>query len=774
MGWQDAPVVQGQGWQSAPVVDSGGIPGARSLADQIPGNQPVGTAAPSALTVGNILSTAAKRPLEVLEVPLALTATALGGIPTYLSGAFGPEVQRKVAGQVMYQPRGQLAQEALAAVGKGFEESKLPPFMPAVAAPGMLQRSMIPATRALVDTGSATAATLGEAVAQPFVRRAINQAQQNLAQSYQNAAQIEAAQLAQKHGIAINPVVANPTPANKAKAIVAGTATMDPYFAQQNQGKWTGLVKKDLGMPANSVLDAAAYDKALDKASKPYDPVRNVIMQPTDEVVQSLEAVRIPATIGAENAAPAVNALVDNAQQLLSQGRTGGDLLRDIRQLRRNANSIYQSQKAGMAPDPAKVATADASIKLANALEQLIDANVTDPQALKRIQMARTRLAQIYDLERATDNVTGQIDPAKLADALRTNPNMTGIGADIGKIAGNFPGIAQTQPGAAPILPSAQRGGVGAAIGAPIGGAIGGPVGAGVGMVLGGSAGAAVRPVMARRFGTPEYQAAHAIPRDYRAPAAVAEPSYTPNFEMQGRPYVPQEPVPNKMLGFDPNAPGAATAQMNRLRAEDVMGQQFITRQIMAEEAAQAAAEAAARRPARGEVMLELDPITGRLRETSQGVKGATPETFQNFGSSLATAADKVAAGKTFDMTAAEKVAWNKTKVDLADVMPGMKALSDKAIAAKMMDRDWASQAVTKARQQAAAFDQIAARAKDAQAKAKAIADRERMLDLAEQMEEGLRNPRPVSTGGQGPKTRAFQRNRLNPDQEVLNQLLGK
>ena len=84
------------------------------------------------------------------------------------------------------------------------------------------------------------------------------------------------------------------------------------------------------------------------------------------------------------------------------------------------------------------------------------------------------------------------------------------------------------------------------------------------------------------------------------------------------------------------------------------------------------------------------------------------------------------------------------------------------------------SEAVTKAREQAAAFEQIAARAKDAQARAKAIADRERMLDLADQMEEGLRAPRPVSTGGQGPKTRAFQRNRLNPDQEILNQLLGK
>jgi hypothetical protein len=43
-------------------------------------------------------------------------------------------------------------------------------------------------------------------------------------------------------------------------------------------------------------------------------------------------------------------------------------------------------------------------------------------------------------------------------------------------------------------------------------------------------------------------------------------------------------------------------------------------------------------------------------------------------------------------------------------------------------------------------------------------------------MEESLMAPRPTSAGGQGPKTRAFQRNKLNmlSDQEVVNKLLEK
>ena len=194
---------------------------------------------------------------------------------------------------------------------------------------------------------------------------------------------------------------------------------------------------------------------------------------------------------------------------------------------------------------------------------------------------------------------------------------------------------------------------------------------------------------------------------------------------------------------------------MATLRAEDVR-RAGVSRAIGQEaEARQAAAEAAARRPAGGEVMLEIDPATGRMREASQGVRGATPETFQNFGANLQSAAEKVTAGKRFDMTAAEKVAWERTKVDLAEVAPGMKALTDKAIAERMMDRAWVDDAVKKARERAEGFARIESKAKDAAVKRRAAADRERMLDLLEALENRFRAPRTVELGGQGPKTRA-------------------
>jgi hypothetical protein len=85
----------------------------------------------------------------IIETPMALAANVATGIPVYLAGVGGPEFQRKVAGQIQYQPRTQTAQDALGAIAAGFEASKLPPFisgglglgMNALAGPAMQQTS---------------------------------------------------------------------------------------------------------------------------------------------------------------------------------------------------------------------------------------------------------------------------------------------------------------------------------------------------------------------------------------------------------------------------------------------------------------------------------------------------------------------------------------------------------------------------------------------------------------------------------------------------------
>jgi hypothetical protein len=203
--------------------------------------------------------------------------------------------------------------------------------------------------------------------------------------------------------------------------------------------------------------------------------------------------------------------------------------------------------------------------------------------------------------------------------------------------------------------------------------------------------------------------------------------------------------------------------QMGALRAEDARVRETSMRQGRAAEAAQAAAEAAApRKPTSGGMLFDLDPVTGKLRAADRGVKGATPEIWQaNTGANLKSASEKAAMGRGFDMTAAEKVAWNKTSVDLKTVSPEFSKLTDKQILAKMQDREWVQDALNKAQQKAAMYDVLERQSQDRLAQSLARVNREKMLDVVEQLQDTL-GSRPSSRGyGQGPKTRAFQRGLL-------------
>ena len=294
-------------------------------------------------------------------------------------------------------------------------------------------------------------------------------------------------------------------------------------------------------------------------------------------------------------------------------------------------------------------------------------------------------------------------------------------------------------------------------------------------------------------------------------------------FTMPPQPYFGAAPTPYAQRSLPNEVPQQKARQLYESQKRADLAQGF--------------RESDERLPASGEILFDFDPITGRLvpaqpqgtalpqmsalESAVQKMSGQMVfepktqyETVQT-GSYLNRApmyetrptemltltpaeAKKYALptrqGQAFAMTAEEKIAWNKAKADLAEVMPGMKALSDEAIAAKMMDRDWTAKAVQNARtkaeqlakQEAALAEQLANRdnlrlmAREIDAKNKELAriqaERQSLMDLAEQMDETLRAPRPVSTGGQGPKTRAFQRNKLNmlSDQEALNKLLEK
>jgi hypothetical protein len=264
---------------------------------------------------------------------------------------------------------------------------------------------------------------------------------------------------------------------------------------------------------------------------------------------------------------------------------------------------------------------------------------------------------------------------------------------------------------------------------------------------------------------------------------ALVEPEIRPNFVFgQPDPLVDVRPVPPsagpRQIGMD--SPADVTA---RLRAEDARR----TRMAQMAEAEGLAAEGRGRAPTSGEVLFDLDPITGQLRPSSQGIRGATPETFQDYTNTLRSSINKISSGQRFTLDAAEKVAFDKTRVDLAEVAPGFKALNDRAIADKMMDRNWVQETLQRAREKDAAFAEIEQRArspelmgaraesaKNAEMLRQASEARDRVKSSIDLLEEQLRQMRPdTSRKQQGPKTRAAKRNALRgDDDEILNKLV--
>lgn len=657
--------------------------------------------------------------------------------------------------------------------------------------------------------GAIEKATAG--VKLPFDAQLQAKQQRLSAESYARGPQIDAALDAQRLGIALNPIDIDPKSVGaKISTTIAGDRGA-AAIEKANAAQINRIALNEMGLPeGTSLAGADAFNKARAAVAEPYGKIAQIpVIQADDATRQALNGLRQDKSlIGGEPTAKAIDKLVDSALEKVDGGLSGKDFLANVSNLRAAAKRIYKNPNAS----PKQIALADANLAIANTLEGMIEKSIFDPRLVSDFRAARQQMARIYGYEAATDFNTGLVNPSKIARVTAGDNAMTGDIAALGRIAGNFPSAfrASVESPWQPLTSRLTRAGVGGTTGALAGYQLGGFTGSAIGTALGAIGGDVVSGLMAKRIASPEYQAGLSV-RDFRLPItnqmaaqaagttanlpavfdprnALVQPTDIVAYASDGTPITAEQAFsrPNWIYGrpdvqITPARPGggpaalpapSAEGTLNALRVEEARRAQMSRTLGQQSEAQAAAAEAAAgRRPTSGEVILDFDPVTGRFREASQGLKGATPETFSNFGADLTSAAQKVAEGRRFDLSATEKIAWEKTKVDLAEVAPGFKTMTDKAITEKMMDRQWVQDTITKARDKAAAFDKIAQNAKTAEARQKAMADRERMMDLMESLEDQLRGPRPIAGKTQGPKTREFNRNRLRPSQDNENAL---
>lgn len=738
-----------------------------------------------------------------IEVAPAMASGLVSGVvapiagigATLTSGKYGTQegirVGEETAKRVQkefYQPRTEQGQEYTQAVG----ETLAPLVGVPIPTLNQLGKSAPAAIRAVSDAVRSEANLVGGAIAAPLEARAARIQESRVAESYQNASKIDAATAARNLDLGLNPAVSNPTLPNKIRSALAENINVNRELNNNNIAKLPNIIKNDLGLPPETTLNSKGYTLSREQVSGPYNEVRKLPALTADEaILAKLDALRSEALIGGESAAKVVGNLIDDAIQKIDAGLTGNLAVKNIQQLRNEAQTIRNAGRKGAAITPEQTATADAKMGIANAIESLIEGNIQDPKFLGRFRDARVKMATSYAYENATDFNTGKIDPQAIAKITASDNALTGTIADIGKIAGNFPdvmnlGAAQTVSGRRHLVRSSVSGTIGLAAGLPFGQPI-------AGALVGAAIGEAATALGAKRIASLANQQKQALPPDYRPKQGLLSPAdinYGPN---QVVPYRPEVVGPStggqanklRIIGYNENGrpiykaeesrQGFTTPQQPPEFGPTVFESQRglpneVPKQIYeAQKNAELAQEfraAAERQPTGRGSVLEFDPITQTYKVGGAGVKGATPEIFMaDTGQSLNIASEKVAAGKLFDLTAAEKVAWDKTKVNLANAVPELRLLTDKAIASKMMDRQWIDSTIQKIKDKAQAYDDIANRSANAAAKREASIARDKLYDELTDLETALTPARPVSGTGQGPKTRQF-----NLEQTLRNQ----
>jgi hypothetical protein len=789
-----------------PAQPSNGIPTGRANVDQIPGYGgavPASTAAPArpesgffgkllapvetAVALGTGLVTA-----PVVEASKVYGTLTSGKYGTQAGIRAGEETGRKVQKffQPQYSPESQAQQEAisnaLASTGLQGVPLNMMGNMATLARPAVQQAAAI--------------------VKPPLEARQQRIQTQRVKESELAAPRIDAAKDAIELGLAMDPALSNPSTIARLKTAAVGTTGLQSNLSKVNLPKAAKIAREEMGLPETIKLDAKAFEtaRAAPEISGAYDKVRAIPKVAGDEtVLTDIDKLRVAPMVGDTGQAASVNNFLDTVKGQLQAGTDGATAVQSIRQLRRDAQAIYNQQSAGInPPSPEAIARADINMGVARALENAIENSITDPKLVTDFRNARTALGRTYDYERATNLATGVVDPPTLAALAAEGKPLSGKLAKLANVAANFP---ETMQGGVVREPTfrekATRSGAAGTMGAIIGSPLGLP-----GAVIGGAAGAAggniASALAARRMASPEYQRAKAMPQDYRPipsglpttkpvnalvpyreTGEVLMPGEFPNFVMQPNQYPPRTTfvgpetggAPQLGMGREPVGGGQTAA----LRAEDARLRAMYEARDLQAQAAAAQAEAAARQPARGGTPLVFDE-RGRLVPASETLRGATPDIqiIESTGKNLAGAADILASGRSPALMSAEqKIAWSKTKVDLADVVPSMRALNDKALAGKMMDRAWVEDAIIKAREKAAAFDEMSKRASNAQLIRDAAIKREQMLDAVEALEAQLGAARPVKRGSQGPKTQAAQRNKnaLSPtEDEIKNALAGR
>ena len=753
----------------------GGVTAApKSLVDQIPGMPPVTAPTPTPSLYQRVLGAAEVVPGLIGGAVSSVAAPVAGLVSSLTSGKFGtPEgaaagerTVKRTQEMLGYRPVTQPGAENIQAVG----EAMAPLVGVPVPTMNALARTSGAPIRLATNALRGEAELAGGAVSNLATAPAARKAAAQKVDIARHAVRNQTLEEGQALGLKVTPGSVTPSIQNVTLERLGGKSRLESQIQEQNTLVFDNTARRALDLPENTTRLEPETTQAVraEEFQKGYAPLMQAGQIASDNTFASTMQNIAEKYTGPSRSFPgAVPETVSKAIDTYSVPTfDAADALTASAKLREEAASNFRKGENGVAKAQREIATA-----LEDQIERHLTATGT-PNAtamLAQFRASRTRMAISHAVEDSIIEGSGSVDPRKWAANIQSGKLLTGDMEVAAKFANTFKTSVKT-PGTGG-TPGAQQGmGLGSGLrgtaGAIVGGLLSGGnlIGAGIGAAAPEMASAAARKYLMSPLG--QRRALPAYARNVRPDVPDTGLTLAPSWEQSA--FAPREAPPTQTgnqftLGNYPSPQAPAQLTMPSIDYPGYPKQpvDIVRRYQEGAEAAQKATEAATRAPTGRGIALEMGP-SGKLRPVSQGMVGATPDTILSAGYPLNSAVAKITSGRNFALSAEEKVAWDKTRVDIAEVAPGFNKLSDKAVLGKMQDRAWVEDAIQKARDKAAAFDEIANRAKSAQEIRDAVANRDRMLGLAESMDEALQAPRPVTLKGRQPGKKTAEAIRVN------------
>jgi hypothetical protein len=241
---------------------------------------------------------------------------------------------------------------------------------------------------------------------------------------------------AREVGYVIPPSQAKPTLANRLMEGFAGKLTTAQNASAKNQQVTNALAKKAIGAED---LTPEALQAVRTKANQAYDQLASVGAFQADDAYRAA----IQQAAGSKALPGIANKEVDDLVGALAGQNTldAQQAIESIKRLR------FEGAGNKSAQDPVKRALGSSQMKIAKALEDLIDRNLetTGQQGLlEGYRAARQTLAKVYDVEKAMNPASGNIDASKLAALLKKGRPLSGDLKTAAEFAGQFPKAAQS------------------------------------------------------------------------------------------------------------------------------------------------------------------------------------------------------------------------------------------------------------------------------------------------------------------------------------------